>query len=308
MKAVVIGAGAMGGALSAQAAVVGHDVLVIDVLPDVLEHIRDRGITVETPDGRIAARVGTASPTEPVAGPVDLIVVFVKAAGTEDAARTAARLCNTRTTVVTMQNGWGNADVLARHVDPGQLVIGVTYNSCTAIAPGVVKHSGQGPTFIGPYRRDDDLSTAWRVAEFLRAAGWAATATPSAATEVWKKLVLNVATLPVAALSRLSAGAVGGHPPLLTVVDALATEAVAVARARGYDIDLDERIRTIHQVLERAGAGKPSMLQDVEAQRRTEIGVINGAVVAAAAEFDIDVSLNQAMVALVSGLERSWAQ
>lgn len=307
MRAAVIGAGAMGGALAAEAAEAGHDVVVIDVLPDVLERIRDHGITVETPDGRITTRVGTASPAESAVGAVDIVVVFVKAAGTATAAHTAAQLCGPQTVVVTLQNGWGNANVLAGQVDPRQVVVGVTYNSCTAIAPGTIKHSGQGETFVGPYS-GDDLTSATRVAEFLSSAGWAATATPTAITEVWKKLVLNAATLPVAALSRLSAGAVGGFPPLLAVVDALTVEAVSVARAQGYDIDLEERTRTIHTVLERAGAGKPSMLQDVEAERSTEIATVNSAIVAAAAEHDIDVPLNQAMVALVSGLERSWAQ
>jgi 2-dehydropantoate 2-reductase len=307
VRAAVIGAGAMGGALAAEAAEAGHDVVVIDVLPNVLEHIRNHGLRVETADGRITTRVDAAAPGAPLAEAVDIVVVFVKAAGTATAARTAAQLCGPQTAVVTLQNGWGNADVLAGHVDPRQVVVGVTYNSCTAISLGVVKHSGRGETFVGPYRAGGDPTAAERVAAFLNSAGWSAVATPAAIAEVWKKLVLNAATLPVAALSRLSAGGVAAFPPLLAVVDALTAEAVAVAQAQGHDIDIEERTKTIHAVLQGAGAGKPSMLQDVEAERRTEIATVNSAIVAAAAEYDIAVPLNQAMVALVSGLERSWA-
>ena len=83
-------------------------------------------------------------------------------------------------------------------------------------------------------------------------------------------------------------------------------ETVAVARALGYKIDLMERIERIHAVLAGAGAGKASMLQDIEGRRKTEIEVINGAIVKAALELALEVPLNRACVALVHGLERSW--
>jgi 2-dehydropantoate 2-reductase len=125
-------------------------------------------------------------------------------------------------------------------------------------------------------------------------------------TEIWKKLVLNCATLPTAALTRLSAGALAEAEEVLSLVDALAAEAVQVARAQGMEIDEDERREAIHAVLARAGAGKPSMLQDVLADRKTEIETVNGAVVAAAAEHGVAAPLNRAMVALVHGLEGSY--
>ena len=100
-----------------------------------------------------------------------------------------------------------------------------------------------------------------------------------------------------------------GQPgPLLDLVDALAVEAVAVAQAQGMAIDAAERIERIHAVLAGAGAGKASMLQDIEARRKTEVEVVNGAVVRHGAELTIDTPLNQAMLALVNAVERSWQQ
>jgi 2-dehydropantoate 2-reductase len=75
--------------------------------------------------------------------------------------------------------------------------------------------------------------------------------------------------------------------------------------AQGLDVDLDERTTAIHDVLARAGSGRPSMLQDVLAGRKTEIETVNGAVVALGAELGVAVPLNRALVALVHGLERS---
>jgi 2-dehydropantoate 2-reductase len=130
--------------------------------------------------------------------------------------------------------------------------------------------------------------------------------TPHIKTEIWKKLILNAATLPTAALTGLRAGELAQPGSMLDLVDALAAEAVQVARAQGYAIDPTERIERIHTVLAGAGAGKASMLQDAEARRKTEIEVVNGAVVRAAEKMGLDVPLNRAMVALIAGLERGW--
>jgi 2-dehydropantoate 2-reductase len=121
--------------------------------------------------------------------------------------------------------------------------------------------------------------------------------------EIWKKLVLNAATLPTAALPGMNAGALTAHAQMHDLVSATAREAVAVARALGYEIDADERVESIHALLERAASTKGSMLQDFEATRQTEIDVINGAVVRAAEQTGVDVPLNRAFVALVKGWE-----
>jgi 2-dehydropantoate 2-reductase len=131
-------------------------------------------------------------------------------------------------------------------------------------------------------------------------------ATPEIRTEIWKKLVLNSATLPTSALTGLTAGALGLRDDvMLELVDDIARESTAVARAQGYDIDPKERVDSINGLLERAGLGKASMLQDVEAGRRTEIDVINGAVARAAGEHGVPAPLNRAMFSLVKGYERA---
>jgi 2-dehydropantoate 2-reductase len=305
VRTAVIGGGAMGGALAADAVGAGQDVVLVDVSADLVRHLSEHGLTVEGPQG--TENVTVAATTDPgEAGEVDLAVVFVKGHHTPSAARTVAGLLGPDTVVLTLQNGWGNADELARVLPPERLVMGVTYHSCTAAGPGHVRHTGRGPTLVGPYLADGPVDPAQRAAAVLTAAGWEAVATCAVRTEIWKKLVLNAATLPTAALARLPAGEVGRPGPLLDLVDALAAEAVAVARAQRLDIELDERVARIHAVLEAAGSGKASMLQDVEATRKTEIETVNGAVARMGAELGVPTPLNTAMAALVGGLERSW--
>jgi 2-dehydropantoate 2-reductase len=302
VTAAVIGGGAMGAALAAEATRAGQDVTVVDVVPEVVNRINNDGVVVETAGHSLNVNVRATSDPASV-GHVDLAVIFVKCHDTAAAAQAAKELMGPHTTVVTLQNGWGNADVLASVLAPDQLVMGVTYHSCSSIAPGHVRHTGRGPTVVGPYQVDGDLSQASRTADFLSTAGWEAQATTDVRTDIWKKLVLNAATLPSAALTRLPASDLRS---LRELVDALAAEAVDVAKALGLDIEIEERIARIHEVLIGAGSGKPSMLQDVEAKRLTEVDAINGAVVRLGGELGVATPLNQAMVSLVHGLERSW--
>lgn len=305
MKAAVVGGGAMGAAFAAEATLAGEEVTIVDVATEVVEWIQGHGVTIESPDGIV--RVSVPATTDPRSvGPVGLTLVFVKGHHTARAAETVATLLGPETVAVTLQNGWGNADVLASVLPAERLLMGVTYHSCSAAGPGQIRHTGRGPTVVGTYLPDTDLGRARVVAEFLSAAGWEAEVSAQVGTEIWKKLILNAATLPPAALTGLTAGAVGEGGPLLELVDTLALEAVAVAQAQGLDIDTAERLDRIHAVLAGAGSGKPSMLQDVEARRKTEIESINGAVARLGAELGVEVPLNRAMVALINGVERSW--
>jgi 2-dehydropantoate 2-reductase len=305
MKAAVVGGGAMGAAFAAEAVDAGCDVVVIDVAAHVVQEIRDAGVRVEYGSTTLQVRVPATTDATAV-GQVDLAIVFVKGHHTRAAADTVASLLGPDSLALTLQNGWGNADILASVLPPAQLLMGVTYHSCSSTGPGRVRHTGRGRTVIGSYQPGGGTDAAERVAAFLTSAGWQAEASPDVRTEIWRKLILNAATLPTAALTRLPAGQLAVPGPLLELVDALATEAVAVAAAQGLNIELAERIDQIHAVLAAAGAGKASMLQDVEAARKTEIEAVNGAVARMGAELGIDTPLNRAMSALVGGMERSW--
>ena len=310
-RVAVIGGGAIGCVWAACLARVGAHVTVVDPALDIVNAAAGAGIVVETHDG-IGAPVrvvATSDPRTQPAGdgePVDVAFFFVKGYHTQAAAQLARPLVAAHTTVVTQQNGWGNADTLAQAYDRSQIVVGITYHSATVIAPARVRHTSVGPSYVGPYAEEAGMRRAEEVASLLRAAGLEATATAAVKTEIWKKLILNCATLAPSALTRLTAGAIGADRALLELLDGLTAEAVAVARAQGYDIDVAERQARIHAMMGAGGSGKASMLQDVEAGRRTEIETVTGAVVRAAVRAEIDVPLNRTMLALVRGLERSY--
>lgn len=303
MRVAVVGAGAMGSIFGARFQEGGLDTVLVDVSEPLVAKIEADGVAVVQGDEERVVRVpATSDPAS--AGEQDLVVFFVKCYHTDAAARAAQPLVGPDTVVASLQNGWGNGDVLARIYDPARVAVGVTYNSGTVLELGKVAHPGVGPTYVGAYVEGDGSSAvAERVAEAVAAGGLEATVIDGIRQEIWKKLILNAATLPTAALTGMNAGSLTAHGDMHALVDATAREAVAVARALGYDIDADERCEYIHGLLARAGPTKASMLQDFEAERRTEVDVINGAVVSAAAEQGVDVPLNRAFVALVKGWE-----
>ncbi len=301
MKIAVVGAGAMGAIFGARFAQAEHDTVLVDVAKPLVEKLNADGVTVVRGEEETTTRIPAT--TDPASvGAVDAVVFFTKCYHTASAAELARPLVGPDTIVASLQNGWGNGDVLAAAYPAEQVVVGVTYNSGTVLELGKVSHPGVGPTTMGPFS-SESTAGAERLAEAVSSTGLEASVASPVRPEIWKKLILNAATLPPASLPGLAAGALTAHPEMHELVTETAREAVAVAQALGYDIDAEERISYIHGLLERAGPSKASMLQDFEAGRRTEIDVINGAVVRAADETDVAVPLNRAFVALVKGWE-----
>jgi 2-dehydropantoate 2-reductase len=300
MKIAVVGAGAMGSIFGARFHQAGHETVLVDVVQPLVDTINAEGVTVVRGDDETVTRVPAT--TDPAAvGPVDIVVFFTKCYHTSSAAESARPLVGPDTAVASLQNGWGNGDVLAAAYPPGQVVLGVTYNSGLLQGPGRVLHPAEQPTLVGSF--SDGGDGAARLAEALESAGLAATVASPVRPEIWKKLILNAASLPASALTGMTAGALGTSQDMLDLVSETTREAVAVAQALGYDIDFEERIGTILGLVEKAGPTKASMLQDVEAGRRTEIDVINGAVVRAAEEVGVPVPINRTLMQLIKGWE-----
>jgi 2-dehydropantoate 2-reductase len=300
MKIAVVGAGAMGSIFGARFHQAGHDTVLVDVAQQLVDTINAEGVTVVRGDEETVTSVPAT--TDPASvGPADIVVFFTKCYHTQSAAEGARPLVGPDTVVASLQNGWGNGDVLASVYPPAQVVVGVTYNSGLVQSLGRVVHPAEQPTLVGSFADGGD--GAARVAEALESAGLTATVASPVRPEIWKKLILNAATLPASALTGMNAGALGACDDTAALVADTTREAVNVAQALGYEIDYEERISTILALLEKAGPSKASMLQDVEAGRRTEIDVINGAVVKAADEVGVAVPINRALVQLIKGWE-----
>jgi 2-dehydropantoate 2-reductase len=308
MKVGILGGGgAMGGLFGAYLAEAGNDVTLIDVSSAAVDAINAQGLIVEEKNGDKRAVKVPASSNPASVGPAELVVNFVKCYHTEAAIRLAQPLIGPQTTVLSLQNGWGNADRIAALVGRERVLVGLTYHSATLVTPGQIRHPSSGPTSIGEL---DGTATqrARRIVDLFQVANLQTALSENILQEIWKKLALNVCTLPTAALMGFRAHELVEHGGVMDMMRALLGEVVTVARSEGISLDFDERWSAIVALLRQAIGGKPSMLQDVEARRRTEIDVINGAIVAAGRKHKIVTPYNDTMVWLVRSLEETFVQ
>jgi 2-dehydropantoate 2-reductase len=306
MKIAVLGAGAMGSVIGGLLAKAGNEVTLIDVSKPAIDAINADGLKIEDKAGTVET-VGLRATDRPGSvGVVDLLLVFVKCYHTETAVTDALPMIGSHTTVLSLQNGWGNGPRIAKIVGEDKLLLGVCYHSATVAAPGHVLHAGKGMTFIGEVNGKMTERLA-RVAKAFTGAGIEVTTTPEVLKEIWSKLALNVCTLPTSALLRFYAPQLVQHDAMLDLMRSLLCEVVAVAQTQGIPLDFDERWEAITGLLKRCGpTAKSSMLQDVEKGRHTEIDVINGAIVEAGRRLSIATPYNDAMVKMTKSLEGTF--
>ena len=150
MKIAVVGAGAMGSIFGARFHQAEHETVLVDVAQPLVDTINADGVTVVRGEDETVTRVPAT--TDPASvGPVDIVVFFTKCYHTSSAAEGARPLVGPDTVVASLQNGWGNGDVLAAAYPPDQVVVGVTYNSGLLQAPGRVVHPAEQPTLVGSF-------------------------------------------------------------------------------------------------------------------------------------------------------------
>ena len=303
--AVFGGAGAMGSLFGARLAQAGQDVTLVDVWQEGVTAIKANGLRVDDKEGRTQTirLPATINPTE--VGTVDLILVFVKSYHTKDAVKSALPLIGDETVVLTLQNGWGNAPRIAEMVGEERLLVGVTYHSVKVVGPGHIQHTGRGPTLMGELdgSMSDRLS---RIATAFNAAGIEVTPTANVIKEIWSKLSVNVCTLPTSALLRFYTAQLIEHEGTMDLMRALMRETVAVANGQGIALDYLERWQTMVELQKQGAQAKTSMLQDLEKRRRTEIDVVNGAIVEAGRRLNIPTPYNETMVWLIRSLVETF--
>jgi 2-dehydropantoate 2-reductase len=305
MIVTVVGCGAVGSLFAANLAQLDDvEVWAFDVWPEHVEAINERGLRL-TGAGDVVGRLrATGDPAELPAS--DFGIVATKSMHTGPAVASVAHAFADGA-VASVQNGVGNEEAIAEHVP--RVIRGTTFPAGKILEPGVVQWDVKGETTIGPFEpKPARMDEVERLADACTRAGMPTTAVPDARGPQWRKLIFNAATNPVGALTGLTHGRVCEDPELRALVSALVDEGKAVAAAQGIELDEDpEALIDYAARPEVAYDHKASMLQDVEARRETEIDFLNGGIVRFGREHGVPTPLNEAVTALIKGLERSWA-
>lgn len=309
----VIGGGVIGGLYAAHLARVAE----VSVLTRRKEHadaLNARGLRVSG-KGDFTARL-VASDDPDGLPPFDLGIVATKATGLEEAAK-ALEGRFPGATMMTIQNGLGAEEILAAH-GPWPIVSAVTFMSGVRHSDTHVEYELDTATWMGPYRgTSTPYAVVEEVRELLIAGGLAAEAFPDLRPAQWSKLIFNATVNTVAAMTGLgherAFAEEGDWTELGHLVHALMDEGKAVAAAAGVALYEDPWEMNVHAVRKgetKAAAGEyahvPSMLEDVNARRRTEVDFISGALVREAHRVGVPVPLHETMVRLIKAKERSW--
>ena len=305
MKIAVIGAGAMGSLFGAHLAESGEDVHLIDVWQEHVEAVNRSGVMVESANSRRVVSVSaTTNPAD--VGTVALTIIFVKSTQTAAAAETAAGIIGTDGTVLTLQNGMGNADIISGRIDPGRIIAGTTSHGATLLAPGTIRHAGAGPTVIGPWSPGiKGMQRAEKVASVLSRAGIATDVVEDIRPVVWAKLLINVGINAITGLTGIKNGQLLDLEVTRNLSRAAVAEAVQVAHAQGVRVRNDAT-EHVFQIAAATAANRSSMGQDVDRKRTTEIDAINGYIVREAERFGIEAPVNKTLTALIKTLESHY--
>jgi 2-dehydropantoate 2-reductase len=304
VRVCIVGCGAVGSLFAANLAQLDDvEVWAYDLSREHVDAINANGLRL-TGAGQVTGRLrATADPAE--LPPCDFGIVATKAMHTEPAIAATAHAF-ARGAVCSVQNGLGNEEALAQHVE--RVIRGTTFPAGRVVGPGRVQWDVKGDTTIGPFEPSPaPLGEVERLAEACTRAGLPTAAVEDARGPQWRKVIFNAATNPVGALTGLTHGRVCEDAALRTLVSGLVDEGKAVAAAQGIVLDADPEELIDHAARpDVAYDHKASMLQDVEARRETEIDYLNGGIVRFGRELGVPTQLNEAILALVKGLELSW--
>lgn len=304
MRACVIGAGAIGSLFAAHLSTVA-DVFVLTRRAEHAQALNDQGLRVSGKHD-FTARVTAASDPRDLPD-FDIGIIATKATGLEGVAESLAGRFGAAM-IMTVQNGLGAEEVVRRH-GGWALISAVTFMSGTKHSDTHVEYILDTPTWVGPYG-ETPFERVRQLAQLLVDSGLKAEALPDLHPAQWAKLIFNATVNGVAALTGLPHdahfAAETGEADLGRLVHALVDEGKRVAAAAGVELHDDPWEMNV-LATKRGSAHYPSMLEDVEARRPTEVELINGALVREAERHGVGAPLQTALYRLVAAREASYS-
>jgi 2-dehydropantoate 2-reductase len=299
----VVGAGPVGCIVACFLARGGYEVTLCDVIPDLLGPALDPGIIIEGAENlqhkvaRTCTSIDDLADVDP-----DVIFITVKAHALPLIASSIEGFYREGMVIISWQNGIDTELEIAKVLGKTHVMRAVVNYGCGLVGPAHVKMPFHHPPHYIQELDPGFRAAAVAVAEVLSKCDLTTEHTEKIISMVWRKSVMNAAMNPVCAVTGLTMSRVMNDPIVYQIVDALAKECIQVARANEIDLGLDFYTHAM-DYMRNAGDHKPSMLMDIEANRRTEIDFINGKFVEYGNRTGTQTPYNHTLSALVKGLE-----
>ena len=275
----VVGAGGVGGYFAAVLAGAGYSVSVVARGPH-LEAIRRDGLRILSPKGDFTAKLENSSDKPGDIGPVDAVILAVKAWQVMEAASAMQPLLTPLTKVLPLQNGVETSEQLQQVLGARHPLMGLCRIIASVEGPGCIRHGGLDPMVaLGELDGSGLSANAGALAEALKTAGVTVQTPPDMKAALWEKLLFIAALSGTGAVARSTIGEVRGSPQTRELLRQLMEEVAAVARGRGIRLSEDVVSRTLAFVDASPADGTASMQRDMAAGRPSELEAVVGAVV-----------------------------
>ena len=305
MKFSIFGSGAVGGYYGAKLARAGHDVTFI-ARGAHLSAIRERGLEIRSPmlgDFTVHAR---AEEDPARVGPVDVVIVAVKAYDNPSALPLIAPMIGPQTAVLPLQNGVDSATELSARFGEAPVVGGVTYIATALAMPGVIEQTGThrrivvGEVFGSLPRMTDRVSA---IRDALAGADIQAEAVDDGRVPIWEKFIFLVSLAGFTGASRLPIGPLWGDPVIRERFFDSCREIERLARAEGVPVATDIVERISSYVAGLPASMRSSLLIDLSQGKRIEVEQLQGSVVRRAARAGVPAPITSTLYAVL----KPWA-
>ena len=298
MKILVMGAGAVGGYFGGMLTRSGQDVTFV-ARGRQLQAIASGGLRVQSASVGKFTVYPQAEERPDGTWKADLVLYCVKGYHNEQAIEPMRPAVGRDTAILTLQNGVGSGDLLARAYGQDKVMLGAAYIETARTEPGAIVQTGPCRIVFGELDRRQ-RQRAVGVRDALRSAGVDVDLADDVVKEVWNKLIMVCGLSGMTCATRASFAEVFDTPATRDLTRDVMREATAVARAKGVDIEDDIVESAMDYFLRNKTEMTSSMYFDLVSGNPLELNVLNGAVSRAGKEMGVATPLNDFITACLT--------
>ena len=291
MRIAVIGAGAVGGYFGGRLAEAGNEVAFV-ARGKTLQALRAEGLRIESPKGDLRLRPWRATQDPAEVGPVDLVVLGVKAWQVPEVAPSLRPMVVETTCVLPLQNGVEAAGQLVAALGPGPVLGGLCKIISMQVAPGHIRHLGVEPSVDLGELGGPPTERVRRLGQLFEGAGVSVRTPDDIQVAIWEKFLFICSASGVGAITGKTIGEFRQEPEARAMLEGAMREVVAVAAGHGVELRGDIVERNLRFLDGLPAAGTSSMQRDILEGRPSELESQNGAVVRLGREAGVPTPVN----------------
>ena len=305
MKIAVIGTGAMGSIYAARFSRAGHEVVAIDIWQDHVNYINRNGLFIDGPDGQIIAKNIKASTKFSDLKECHFYIVATKAMNLEESIKNLKDWINLNSPIITIQNGLGAGDIILRHMPENNIILGVAEGFGASLQkPGHVTHTANKQIRLGSISKISSEKELQNIVDAWRSGGLKTEIYKNIEQLIWEKLLCNVTLSGPCSIFGCNVNELFNNQEYWNFALNCMQEAYSVGLSMGVPFSFEDPVAYVSDFAKRVGSAKPSMLQDYENKKKTEIDFINGAIPPLGAKSKIPTPFNDHVCRIIREAER----